>query len=150
MAFRKKAKQTKLSVPVDDEAEARWRREDFVAYETPTPWGESEGELSVDVYYTDSAVVVRSPMAGVSPEDVHIALHNDLLTIRGERREEERVLADRYAVRECHWGAFSRSVVLPVSVSSDGAEATLKNGVLKIVLKRIQPGTVEFGVTGED
>ena len=88
--------------------------------------------------------------AGVSPEDVRIALHNDLLTIRGERREEDNVLADSYVVQECHWGSFSRSVVLPVPVRSEGAEATMKNGILKVILERVPAASVEVRVVREE
>src|SRR3989338_5269652 len=132
-----------VSVPIPDEAEAVWE------LGSPAVHGGSsgalatpEGELAIDVYVTPSAVVVRSAMAGVKPENISISLHNDFLTIRGERLEEDTVEADRYIVQECYWGSFSRSVILPVSVEARGAEAVIKNGILKIVLPRVSPSMV--------
>lgn len=139
-----------FSVPVADDAEARWRREEVIPFGAmASTFGRTEGELALDVFLTDTTVVVRTTMAGVSPEDVSISLHNDLLTIRGERKEEERVQTSQYVVQECHWGSFSRSVVLPVPVKTEGAEAVMKNGVLKIILERAPVAGVSVRVVGE-
>jgi HSP20 family molecular chaperone IbpA len=139
------------TVPVADEAEARWERAvDVSAHGASSSWVVSpEGELALDVYVTPTHVVVRSALAGVKPEDVSISILNDLLTIRGRRVDEERVATDRYVVQECYWGSFSRSVVLPVSVDSEGAEAVLKHGILKITLRRVAPTPVAVRAEGE-
>ncbi len=152
MALFKKTKTKKqLSVPVGDDLEARWKREEVIPFTSSSDlWGGAEGELALDVYLSDRTVTVRTALAGVSPEDVSIALHNDLLTIRGQRREEELVEADHYVVQECHWGSFSRSVVLPVPVTSEGAEAVMKNGILKIMLYRAAPASVNVQVTRDE
>ena len=147
MAIFQKKNGPGLSVPVSDDAEARWKREEVVPLSARSdPWVGAEGELALDVYLTDKAVIVRTAMAGVSPEDVQISLMNDLLTIRGERKEEEKVQHDQYLVQECHWGSFSRSVVLPVPVTSEGAEAVMKNGVLRIILARAPAANVNVRV----
>jgi HSP20 family molecular chaperone IbpA len=140
-----------VTVPVPDEAEARWDRSLVVAVDGGTSaWVVApEGELALDVYVTPTHVVVRSPLAGVKPEEVSISLLNDLLTIRGRRVDEEQVSIDRYVVQECYWGSFSRSVVLPVSVDSAGAEAVLKHGILKVTLRRIAPTPVAVRAEGE-
>jgi HSP20 family protein len=92
----------------------------------------AEGQLSVDVFRDGDALVVRSTVAGVKPEDLDIAIHGDLLTIRGRRSLIKEVPEDDWFYRECFWGAFSRSIVLPYEVATDLAQATLKNGVLEI------------------
>lgn len=99
---------------------------------------ESEGQLSVDVYQTKDNVVIKSTIAGVKPEDVDISIDNDVITIRGQRKLEEEVKEDDYFYQECYWGSFSRSIVLPVEIKSDEAEASLKNGVLTIVLPKVK------------
>jgi HSP20 family molecular chaperone IbpA len=138
-----KNKKEVVSIPVPEAAEARWKKEDVVPWLPPTDlFGGREGDLALDVYVADQSVVVRTALAGVSPDDISIQLMNDLLTIRGVRREEEQILDGRLVVQECHWGSFSRSVVLPVPVRSDGANATLKNGILKIVIDRANTNTV--------
>ncbi len=95
-----------------------------------------EGQLSVDVYHTEKEIVVRSTMAGVKPEDLNIMVNNDLLTIRGKREAEPNVPHSDYLYRECYWGGFSRSLVLPQDVKVDRIKATLKNGLLTIVLPK--------------
>ncbi|HBV33668.1 TPA: heat-shock protein Hsp20 [Patescibacteria group bacterium] len=99
-----------------------------------------EGQLSVDVYQTDEAVVIKSTIAGVKPEDLDVTINNDLVTIRGERRQEDEVRPDDYFYQECYWGGFSRSIILPVEVKAEAAEATLKNGVLTLILPKSEKG----------
>ncbi len=95
-----------------------------------------EGQLSVDVYHNDKEIVVRSTMAGVRPEDLNILVNNDLLTIRGKREAEANINSSDYLYRECYWGGFSRTIVLPEDVKADKIKATLKNGLLTIVLPK--------------
>ena len=91
-----------------------------------------EGQLSVDVYQTPDDVVIKSTIAGVQPEDIDIDINNDMITIRGERREDVEVSEEDYFYQECYWGSFSRSIILPVEVVSEEATASLKNGVLTV------------------
>ncbi len=91
-----------------------------------------EGQLSLDVFRADEHLVIRSTVAGVKPKDIDISIHGDLLTIRGTRTHDTEIPEDNWYYRECYWGAFSRSVVLPFDVMSDAAKASLKNGVLDI------------------
>jgi len=92
----------------------------------------NEGQLSVDVFRDNDDLVIRSTVAGVRPEDVDISIHGDLLTIRGKREMTSEVNEDQWFYRECYWGAFSRSIVLPYEVAADSAKASLKNGVLEV------------------
>ena len=95
-----------------------------------------EGQLSVDVFETAKNIVITAPIAGVKPNNLEIYVSQDVITIRG-RREDCHDFKDRnYLYQECHWGMFSRSIILPVHVSSDGAEAKLKAGVLIITLPK--------------
>lgn len=144
MAMANKDKTISISIPIPDEAEAVWQPGSFSRGGEGGVWTTPEGELAIDVYVTPSAVVVRSAIAGVRPENLSISLHNDFLTIRGERSEEDTVEADRYVVQECYWGSFSRSVILPVPVEARGAEAVIKNGILKIILPRVSPSLVSI------
>ncbi len=97
-----------------------------------------EGQLSLDVYETDKTIVVRSTIAGVKPEDLDITIDHDMLTIRGQRKDECEEKGREYLYRECYWGSFSRSVILPVEVDEKKIDATLEAGVLTITLKKIK------------
>jgi len=95
-----------------------------------------EGQLTIDVYQTDNDIVIKSTIAGVKPEDLDVSINNDMVTIRGERKNDEKVESENYYYQECYWGTFSRSVILPVEVIADKAEAAMKNGILTLRLPK--------------
>lgn len=97
---------------------------------------DTEGQLTIDVYQTDNDIVIKSTIAGVKPEDLDISINNDMVTIKGERKNEEVINQGNYYYQECYWGSFSRSVLLPVDVISDKTEASLKNGILTLRLPK--------------
>lgn len=93
---------------------------------------EQEGQLTVDVLQDDQSIIIQSTIAGVSPEDLDVSITNDMVTIRGERRRTYDVDPEDYFYQECYWGTFSRSIILPVEIDADRAEAKIKNGILTI------------------
>jgi HSP20 family protein len=97
-----------------------------------------EGQLAVDVYQTADHVILKAPIAGVNPEDLEISITDEVINIKGERRQEEETVNENYFAQECYWGAFSRSFILPAAVSSDKAEATFKNGILTIKIPKLE------------
>lgn len=97
-----------------------------------------EGQLTIDVYQTDSDIVIKSTIAGVDPEDIDISITNDMVTIKGKRTKDEKVETESYYYQELYWGAFSRSVILPVEVDADRAKASIKNGILSISLPKVE------------
>ncbi len=97
---------------------------------------EYEGQLAIDAYQTADNVVIKAPIAGVSPEDLEISITDEVVGVKGERKDEGSGGKDNYFCQECYWGAFSRSYILPVAVDASKAEATLKNGILTIVIPK--------------
>lgn len=93
-------------------------------------------ELPLDVYQTGTEVVIKSLLPGVRASDIDISVTNDILTIKGTRSKDEEVKEQDYYYRECSWGSFSRSVILPSSVKTDQIRASLKNGILAIHLPK--------------
>ena len=98
---------------------------------------EAEGQLTIDVYQTPSDIVIESAIAGVKPEDIDIDVSPDALTIRGERRRETEVEEEDYFYRECYWGRFSRSIILPQEIDPESASVSFKNGVLTVRLPKL-------------
>lgn len=96
-----------------------------------------EGELPVDMYHTGEAIVIRALVAGVSPDDLDIAITRDMVTIRGKREEYREVSDEDYYHRELFWGSFSRTLLLPEEVLIDEAEAQEKHGMLEIKLPKV-------------
>jgi HSP20 family protein len=105
-------------------------RED--SYSAPVKQEDGEGQLTIDVYQTENDIVIKSTIAGVKPEDLDVSINNDMITIRGERKQDEQITEENYYYQECYWGSFSRSVILPVDVLADKVEASMKNGILTI------------------
>ena len=99
--------------------------------------GSQEGELPVDMYQTGDSIVIRALVAGVSPEDLDIAITRDMVTIKGHREEDQEAPDDDYYHRELFWGAFSRTLLLPEEVLIDEAEAKEQHGLLQIVLPKV-------------
>lgn len=95
----------------------------------------AEGQLAVDVAQTDDELIVIAAMAGTLPESIELHLHNDLLTIRGERKSPIGEMSEHF-YQECYWGKFSRSIILPVDVKAEMVQAQYKNGVLIVRLPK--------------
>ncbi len=102
-------------------------------------WFETEGQLTVDVYQTDEEIVVQAPIAGVDPENIDVAVENDMVIIKGKRLNPDRFMDDKkFFYQECFWGNFSRRIILPEETDLNRAEAVMKNGVLTIRIPRIE------------
>jgi len=114
--------------------------ENAVELKSYEPWFEDEieGQLAVDVFQVDDTIVVKSTIAGAHPHDLELFLNRDMLTIRGKRALEEKVEEKDFFLRECYWGKFSRTIILPSDVKSDEAEAVLKDGILTITLPKAE------------
>lgn len=102
----------------------------------PTEPPEYEGQLAIDVYQNEEAVMIIAPIAGVADKDIEISITDEVVTIRGQRHRPEAVTDENYFTQECYWGAFARSYLLPVAVEAEGASASLSNGILKVVIPK--------------
>lgn len=96
-----------------------------------------DGELPVDMFHTSDAIIIRALVAGVSPDDLDIAITRDMVTIKGIREEIQEAGDDDYYHRELFWGSFSRTLILPEEVLIDEAEAQEKHGLLQITLPKV-------------
>ena len=96
-----------------------------------------EGELPVDMYQTGDSIVIRALVAGVSPDDLDIAITRDMVTIKGLREEVQESPDEDYYHRELFWGSFSRTLLLPEEVLIDEADAKEKHGLLEIILPKV-------------
>jgi HSP20 family molecular chaperone IbpA len=117
------------------EDESEWHGQ-----EGPDDEEAQDGELPVDMYQTGDAIVIRALVAGVSPDDLDIAITRDMVTIKGAREEYRESSNDDYYHRELFWGSFSRTLVLPEEVVIDEAEAQEKHGLLEIRLPKVDKG----------
>ncbi len=118
-------------------SELEFLRPDLNQHSEPWALKRDEGELAVDVYETAEAMFVKTAIAGVKPENLQLALSGDMLTIRGARHEEDSDAEGRhYLCQECHFGSFSRTILLPTEINVARAQATFKSGMLLIKLPK--------------
>jgi HSP20 family protein len=90
----------------------------------------------LDVSETKDAMVVTAEMPGIDPKEIEIALTGDLLTLKGEKEKETGEKEERFHRVERTYGAFLRSVRLPMAVDGSKVTATFKNGVLVVTLPK--------------
>ena len=102
-----------------------------VAEEEPT-----EAQLSVDVYETDGAIIVKTMTAGVKKEDLEINVSRESLTIRGRRDNDSRSYQHNYHIQELYWGSFSRTIELPDEIDIEQASAVEHHGLVTIKLPK--------------
>ena len=97
-----------------------------------------DGQLSVDVLQTDEEIIITSTVAGLKAEDLDITINGDMITIKGVRNPRFERPEEDYFIRECCWGGFSRSIILPVDVQHDKIHAELDHGILIVRLPKAQ------------
>lgn len=107
----------------------------------PAPLGDdapsSEGQLPVDVHQTSGDIVIRAFVAGVRPDELSISISRDMVEIEGSRMEREQVTSGDYFTRELFWGSFSRTIMLPQEIDVEASSASAKDGLLTIILPRL-------------
>ena len=102
--------------------------------------------VPMDISETKDSVVVEAEMPGMDSKSLDISLKGDLLTIRGEKKQETKTDNDDRFCIERTYGKFSRSVRLPASVKSNGDEikATYKDGVIRIEIPKTETKTIKI------
>ena len=106
-----------------------------VAVAVEETWDDEEpmpGQLAVDVYETDTKLVVKARTAGVNKSDLDVSISDGILTISGTLSSVDDSEATQWHMQECYWGEFNRTLALPVAVKEDEVEAVLKDGVLTV------------------
>lgn len=96
-----------------------------------------KGMPKVDVIDRDAEVVVRAEVPGFEREDLEVSVTDRSVTIKGEHRQERKEEEGEYYRSEITSGAFSRTVSLPGDIDADKAEASFRNGVLELILPKL-------------
>jgi HSP20 family protein len=100
---------------------------------------------AIDMYQTDNDVVVKAALPGIKANEVQINISGDILTIKGEVKQDEEKQEKSWYIREQRWGAFERSIRLPTDVIADRAKADFESGILTLNLpksKESKPKTI--------
>ncbi len=91
---------------------------------------------AVDISENDSEVLVKAELPGIDQKDIEVSLSGDVLTIKGEKREEKEEKGENIHRVERSYGSFSRAFTLPCEVKSEAVEAKFKDGVLSLKLPK--------------
>ncbi|HUQ30112.1 MAG TPA: Hsp20/alpha crystallin family protein, partial [Candidatus Paceibacterota bacterium] len=95
------------------------------------------GQLPIDLHQTASEFVIRAFVAGVRPDELSISISRDMVEIEGSRMEREQIPEVDYFTRELFWGSFARVIQLPEEVDVENSSATAKDGLLVIILPKL-------------
>lgn len=95
------------------------------------------GQVAVDIFEFDNYYIVKAPIAGVKLSDIDIEITDNVLTIRGERKQSDDIPQNQYYLQECYWGEFNRSITLPFNIDPKKVKATFnKECILKILIPK--------------
>ena len=94
---------------------------------------------SMDISETDKAIEITAELPGLEKKDVELNVAENLLTIRGEKKNEREEKNKDYHLVERSYGSFSRSVELPAGVKVEDISAEIANGVLKVTVQTPAP-----------
>jgi HSP20 family protein len=93
----------------------------------------------MDIYETQDSVIIKtSPLDGVIPDSLEVAMEEDMLTLQGETGPDEDIPKEAYLQRERRFGRFERTVRIPRPVVAEAAEAKFKEGILIITLPKTE------------
>ena len=102
----------------------------------------------VDIYETDDEFVVMAELPEVRQDDVEIKVNDNVLTIRGDRKFQKNINRNNFHRLERKYGLFKRSFRLPAEVDQDDIKADIKDGILKVVLKKkAETGSTRIEIT---
>ncbi|HEY7556266.1 MAG TPA: Hsp20/alpha crystallin family protein [Candidatus Binatia bacterium] len=152
MAEKPRMKETKALAPRRPFADlTRWEREmdrmmdDFFGRRMrpwwPERWLRRDSEITtpaLDVYEEKDEVVVKAELPGMDKNDIEVNISDSELTLKGEKKKEEKIEDEDYYRCERSYGAFVRSVDLPADVQPDKVKASFKNGILEIRMPKTE------------
>ena len=132
----------KENMPEEPTAIAVSEKEEIPEEDAPEEEAD-EGELTVDIFDRGDSIFIQSTVAGVRPDQLEVDITDDMVSIRGRRDQGEKIPDNQYYYKELFWGTFARSVILPVEIEHDQAEANLHHGLLTVKLPKKKKGVTQ-------
>jgi len=120
--------QERMNRVFEDAAVRGWKNDE--------PSSTTSWSPAVDIYETDSEIMVQAELPGVDRKDIALQLENNVLTLKGDRRFEKETNQENYHRIERSYGGFSRAFTIPTIVDEDKIRADYKDGILKIALPK--------------
>lgn len=98
----------------------------------------TEGQLSVDIYQNEDNLIILAPISGCDIHDIELTITDDVLSIKGRRALDPDIDTDNFFTKECFWGTFSRSIVLPTKTETSKILAKFSNGILRVEIPKVE------------
>jgi HSP20 family molecular chaperone IbpA len=92
----------------------------------------------VDIFEDGNDVVVKAELPGMKKEDIDVNISDDVITISGEKKSEEKVEKKDYYRLERSYGSFTRTLRLPAETQTDKAKASFKDGILEVRMPKTE------------
>ena len=104
---------------------------------------------AIDLYQDKDNVIAEVYIPGINPDNVEVAIENDVLTIKGKTEQKKEIDDKNYYRKEVRVGSFQRAVQLPIHVKGNKAQASYKDGILKISIPKaeeVKPKTIKINI----
>ncbi len=99
-------------------------------------WRQASWYPPVDIYETENEIVLKAELPGIDQKDLDVKVEDDTLILRGEKKAEREAKTENFLRAERVYGAFQRTFSLPQTVDRERIKATLKNGILTLILPK--------------
>jgi HSP20 family protein len=113
-----------------------WNR--FLGQTALPRFASDEWQPSVDISETKDKLLVTAELPGMDAEDINVTISGDILTIKGEKKQEKESKDEHYYCSESYYGNFQRTIKLPVNIKPDKVNATFEKGILQIALAKTE------------
>lgn len=156
LIHRKNQTETKLSRRLENPFEGLHRQmnnlfedffQDFGTARWPTLWRHDRGVAAAtpkfEVAESDAAIHVTAGLPGMDEKDIEVTLDNNLLTVKGEKKQEHEEKKKNYYFSERSYGSFQRVVSVPKGIDKEKVQAQFKKGVLEITLPKTEQARSE-------
>ena len=119
--------------------------DEFVDGGAARPWSPA-----IDLTETDDSYTLEADLPGLNKDDIELVVVDNLVTIKGERKQEREARREGYHRFERQYGSFTRSFEIPGGFKGDGVSASFENGVLRVTLPKreeMKPKQIEVNVS---
>jgi HSP20 family protein len=115
------------------------------AFTRPLSLRDGWSSPAIDMFQSDDEIIVKAALPGIKADEVQINVTGEVLTLKGEVKQDQEMKGKSWHIREQRFGSFERSIPLPTDVVADKAKADFENGILTITLPKaeeVKPKTI--------
>ena len=123
---------------INIQREMEWLIDEVVSRKPPmVRFSPRTWQPAIDIYETDENVVALVELAGIKEDEIEVLVHNNILIVRGERRDIKQGIKRTYSQMEILWGPFERNITLPANIDTERVKAFYEAGFLEVILPKL-------------